>query len=1137
MTFVVSSVATGCMDDHFYADTRMFRFVRDAITKNQCVLIHGEAGCGKSALMNHVARSLQQNDYVLKPVTKFSDIDPDTSLESKTLYLFDDAFGIFNCDISFIDTLEHYSDVEVLLRHKHSKLLLTSRSSVYRKIEKFNFSVVFHVIDLNDPTLSLNNDEKKGIIQSICRKPSAEYLDKAGKCEHNSFPLLCVLFSDYHGLQESPHNFFVNPNKAFLSFLDTLQNTEILTYYSLVFVALNGRIRSPLDYANDSNVNEKLIFVKQACTQHCNENFSFEDLAKEIKKLVEDTHWFKKDDCDLYIFRHTFVYEIVAYHYGKNNIKDILACVGCSFIAEKILLENEINEEYPTHLTLLVDIEKLQERLLADIRDMENFDVFTNACWENSSFCKTFQRTLQEFTKLDIDELFWGSKYAQIVTSTCIYGTKLSEKKEKGYISLRHNESEWFRQKLLEDRSEKVIENSIQFGREIKAISWVIGYNISEILSDILNIKKGNRKIKPESVFDSIEQIRLLTLAILSENEDCFDIVLNYVDLQNINSNCLSSSSLDQPTYNKHRKFTPLTIACYKGFSAAIRKLVERGCEVNLKDQNGSMPLVLACRFASYSDCMYLVQKGTNLNCTNKSGVTPLIASIMSRNADIVNFLLENNVAINQCTVRGKSPLYYAAKRGCSEIVGILIKKEASVNICDKAGKSPLYWTAQNGYLNIAKILIDNNADVNQCDSKGKSPLYCASKRGHLKIVKLLIQKDADVNITTDHNKTSLYRAAKRGYTDICKVLIEKHANVNKTDRKGCTPLYWASKRGHFDIVIILLKSKASPNNKNDKEKAALHCAAQAGYVDIAKELVNYGADIHIEDVRRRTPLYCASKRGHVDMVKYLIKCGCDSSINTPTVKSKSALFRAAKRNHVDVLKELIANKADVNLSDENGESPLYFASKRGHLEVVRILLQAKANVNISCKNKQTALYWASQGRYSAIAALLVKHGADIHHKADRDKTALYCASKRGDLNIVKLLVQKGADINCRNYKNQTPLLRACKRNHLQVVKYLLDHRADVNLKDVNGETPLLWAAENGHFDVVEVLCKSNCYINESNVKRQTPIYRAAKYGHTDIVKHLLINGADKTIADKYGHSPVEMAQRMEHMGIVQILR
>lgn len=121
----------------------------------------------------------------------------------------------------------------------------------------------------------------------------------------------------------------------------------------------------------------------------------------------------------------------------------------------------------------------------------------------------------------------------------------------------------------------------IQYEKKIKAISWVIGYGIFRILPDTLENKKGIKNVKTESVFDGVEQIRLLTLAILSGNVDCFNIVLNYVDPKHINSNCLSKSGQDQTMFNKHRKFTPLTMACYKGFFVAIRKLVEKGSEVN----------------------------------------------------------------------------------------------------------------------------------------------------------------------------------------------------------------------------------------------------------------------------------------------------------------------------------------------------------------------------------------------------------------------------------------------------------------------------------------------------------------------------------------------------------------------------
>lgn len=211
----------------------------------------------------------------------------------------------------------------------------------------------------------------------------------------------------------------------------------------------------PLDYVKNTNINKKLTLVKQACTQHCDEHFSFENLVEEIENLVKNTRWFQRGDCDMYSFRHTFVYEIVAYHFGKNNKNTLLANMGYNYIAEKVPLVNEMNEECQTGLSLPVDINTLQERLLADIRDMKNFDVFTNACWENLSFCNTFQRSLQELRMLDIEKLFWGSKNAENVTG--IYGTKLSEN-EKSYIPLEYNESEWFRQKLLGDRSEKIIE-------------------------------------------------------------------------------------------------------------------------------------------------------------------------------------------------------------------------------------------------------------------------------------------------------------------------------------------------------------------------------------------------------------------------------------------------------------------------------------------------------------------------------------------------------------------------------------------------------------------------------------------------------------------------------------------------------
>lgn len=150
--------------------------------------------------MNYVGRSLQQYDYVLKLIIKFSEIDLDLFLELKIFFFFDDVFGIFNCDILFIDILKDYNDVEVLLRYRYLKLFMISRNVVYRKIEKFNFLVVFYVIDLNDFIFFFNDVEKNGIFQNICKIFLVEYLDKVLKCKYYFYLFFCVFFFDFFEL-------------------------------------------------------------------------------------------------------------------------------------------------------------------------------------------------------------------------------------------------------------------------------------------------------------------------------------------------------------------------------------------------------------------------------------------------------------------------------------------------------------------------------------------------------------------------------------------------------------------------------------------------------------------------------------------------------------------------------------------------------------------------------------------------------------------------------------------------------------------------------------------------------------------------------------------------------------------------
>ena len=77
-------------------------------------------------------------------------------------------------------------------------------------------------------------------------------------------------------------------------------------------------------------------------------------------------------------------------------------------------------------------------------------------------------------------------------------------------------------------------------------------------------------------------------------------------------------------------------------------------------------------------------------------------------------------------------------------------------------------------------------------------------------------------------------------------------------------------------------------------------------------------------------------------------------------------LVDAVRRNQVGEIERLIAEGADVNYLDDDGETVLHEASFNGHESVVQTLVAAGADVNIRANDGETALHAASfNGRES----------------------------------------------------------------------------------------------------------------------------------------------------------------------------
>ena len=167
----------------------------------------------------------------------------------------------------------------------------------------------------------------------------------------------------------------------------------------------------------------------------------------------------------------------------------------------------------------------------------------------------------------------------------------------------------------------------------------------------------------------------------------------------------------------------PIHVAAAAGDLAAIRAELDKGVDVNAKDNEGRTPLHYAAKYATKQVVELLIPNGADVNAKDEDGWTPL---------------------------------HFAATK---EIVELLINEGADVNAKNKWGGTPLHWAARGGHKEIVELLIAKGANVNAKNDEDGTPLHLAADRGHTEVVELLITKGADVNAKDDEGETPLDQA------------------------------------------------------------------------------------------------------------------------------------------------------------------------------------------------------------------------------------------------------------------------------------------------------------------------------------------------------------------------------------------
>ena len=176
------------------------------------------------------------------------------------------------------------------------------------------------------------------------------------------------------------------------------------------------------------------------------------------------------------------------------------------------------------------------------------------------------------------------------------------------------------------------------------------------------------------------------------------------------------------------------------------------------------------------------------------------------------------------------------------------------------------------------------------------------------------------------------------------------------------------------------------------------------------------------------------------------------------TEEINSYLMVAAREGEVDRVNELIAEGADVNNQDEQGETALMAAAKTGQTICLDQLLQSNAHPNITDNEGNTALIHAITGR---------------------------------KIECVKELIAKGANVNIGT---ATPLILSIRSRSFDITNELLK----VNATDILKNSPLIEAVSCGKNTIVQSLLLKGAYVNAKNTDGDKAIHLAAERSHKE---------------------------------------
>ncbi|MBM3567839.1 MAG: ankyrin repeat domain-containing protein [Alphaproteobacteria bacterium] len=183
----------------------------------------------------------------------------------------------------------------------------------------------------------------------------------------------------------------------------------------------------------------------------------------------------------------------------------------------------------------------------------------------------------------------------------------------------------------------------------------------------------------------------------------------------------------------------------------------------------------------------------------------------------------------------------------------------------------------------------------------------------------------------------------------------------------------------------------------------------------------------------------------------------------------------------------------------------------------------------------------AAKGDVGAIAAAIAA-GADLDARDGHGRSAVHIAAHGSHYEAIKALARAGADLRAKDSRRYDIVTIAAVKNDLAMVELALALGADARaVTSPYDGTALIAAAHLGHAEVVAALIAGGAPLDHVNNLGWTAAMEAVVLGdggsrHQATLRALVGAGADISIPDRAGLTPLDHARRTGYARMVEIL-